>query len=102
MKWFILWIIGFIVGFWLVIVWAETAQTTIVTHPPKPLPACPNLPPVCAGGLLPQTATTAQINIYQKKYLSACLPTNSCKCRYMEPPRCPKNFKRTCLQECTP
>jgi len=60
------------------------------------LPHCKNPPePNCAGGLLWQGASTAQILNYQKKY-------NTTGCSYIKPPRCYTGQKRTCLEQCTP
>jgi hypothetical protein len=68
------------------------------------LPKCANLPPVCAGGLLKQSASVDKINAYIAKYLAACAATSppTCTCRFMQPPRCYTGQKRTCAQECIP
>jgi len=72
--------------------------------PTQALPKCANLPPVCAGGLLKQSASVDKINAYIAKYLAACTATSppTCNCRFMQPPRCYTGQKRTCAQECTP
>lgn len=63
------------------------------------LPHCTNLPPICAGGLLPQPVTGAQLEDYTAKY-------SVTGCRWTEPPRCAldKEHKpiRFCIEECTP
>jgi hypothetical protein len=58
---------------------------------------CANMPPICKDGLLSQHATAAEINAYQKNH-------DTTGCRFMQPPRCPTtpNFKRACIEECTP
>lgn len=62
-----------------------------------PLPHCKNVPPVCAGGLLPQTAKDVEINAYLKKYNL----TPPLKCRMIESPRCSKHEVKTCQEQCT-
>jgi len=61
-------------------------------HPPLD---CDFVPPVCDGGLLPQTSDAGALNDYAAKYDTAA-------CRYVEPPRCPINYTPQCDQECTP
>jgi hypothetical protein len=73
---------------------APSIEPTVATV----LPDCPGLPPVCAGGLLPQTATADQINAYEKKY-SLTVPLS---CRFMQPPLCYQGETPKCAQQCTP
>jgi hypothetical protein len=51
----------------------------------------PNRKP-CAGGVLPQTATAAELNDYAARF-------DTLNCYYVEPPRCPSyppNYRRNC------
>lgn len=73
----------------------EVSPGVLTIHPPQPLNSCDHLPPICAGGLLPQDVSDVKLHSYLSKY-------GITGCRYMEPPLCPKNYKRKCLEECTP
>lgn len=57
-----------------------------------------NLKPICKGGLLKQTATSAEITAYLAKYQPAFPLT----CRYMEVPLCPTKIKPLYEGECKP
>jgi len=50
----------------------------------------PNRTP-CAGGVLPQTATAAELNDYAARF-------DTLNCYYIEPPRCPRtpHYRRRC------
>jgi len=61
-------------------------------------PVCPNLPPVCAGGLISQDATPDKINAYMTKYRLTVPLT----CRFQQPPKCFTGEKPVCKTECTP
>jgi hypothetical protein len=54
--------------------------------------------PICAGGLLPQSASITQINAYIIKYKVAAGPST---CRMIQPPRCYTGQKSGPLV-CTP
>jgi hypothetical protein len=73
---------------------ATVAPTTAAA-----LPHCPNLPPVCKGGLVSQHSTSAERNAYVAKYSTK-------GCRWMQPPRCGRDRKggtvQFCIEECTP
>lgn len=58
---------------------------------------CPNVTPVCAGGLISQHATPDDINAYMAKY-NLAIPLT---CRFQEPPRCAGGVHPRCA-ECTP
>lgn len=72
-----------------------TSPAVLTIHPPLGLRNCPNLPPICAGGILNQDATIEHVLAYRARY-------NTAGCRWMQPPRCYTGQKRSCLQECTP
>ena len=74
------------------------APNILAEAAPMALPACPDLPPVCPGGLISQHATPALINHYMTKY-GLTVPLS---CRFQHPARCAINEVRVCRQQCTP
>lgn len=74
----------------------DTDENTFEVNPAL-LANC-KLPPICAGGLLKQSAGADQINTYIARY-KVTFPLT---CRFTQPPRCYSGQKRTCTEECTP
>ena len=69
----------------------------------NPPPLCTNLLPVCDGGLLPQTASVDQINLYIETFLPDWTDANPVLgCRFIAPPRCATGQVTTCVDPCTP
>lgn len=75
----------------------SVALVEAVAPDPDSAKSCPDLPPICAGGLLPQRTTPDKINAYVEKY-NLTFPLT---CRFQQPPRCYTGQSSKC-SSCTP
>lgn len=74
---------------------APTVTGVLTIHHQPGVKGCPNMGPVCAGGLMSQRATAGMIMAYRAKW-------STVGCRFMQPPRCYSGEIRSCREECTP